>query len=94
MRLTGERQTDLAAGIRISQTRISRKQSGAATWTLDDLDWLSAHYGIPVPDLVAGVDRAIHARPPPRTTTRRRAAHHQPLTRRAVRLPGGRRVVD
>lgn len=63
MRLTGERQTDLAAGIRISQTRISRKQSGVATWTLDDLDRLSAHYGIPVPDLVAGVDRAIHCLP-------------------------------
>ena len=61
MRLTGERQTDLAAGIRISQTRISRKQSGAATWTLDDLDRLSAHYGIP--DLVAGDDRAIQCPP-------------------------------
>ncbi|MFJ9310755.1 acyltransferase [Streptomyces cyaneofuscatus] len=55
MRLTGERQTDLAAVIRISQTPISRKQSGAATWTLDNLDRLSAHYGIPVPDLVAGI---------------------------------------
>ncbi|MEV7296867.1 helix-turn-helix transcriptional regulator [Streptomyces microflavus] len=90
MRLTGERQTDLAAGIRISQTRISRKQSGAATWTLDDLDRLSAHYGIPVPDLVAGVDRAIQCLPAPR----RRPAHHQPLTLRAVRLSSGRRVVD
>ncbi|MER8197567.1 hypothetical protein ABTY00_26865 [Streptomyces microflavus] len=46
-----------------TETRISRKQSGAATWTLDDLDRLSAHYGIPVPDLVAGVDRAIHCLP-------------------------------
>ncbi|MFD3976536.1 hypothetical protein [Streptomyces cyaneofuscatus] len=50
------------------QTRISRKQSGAATWTLDYLNRLSAHYGIPVPDLVAGVDRSIQCLP-----TRRRA---------------------
>ncbi|WP_456340293.1 hypothetical protein [Streptomyces microflavus] len=54
------------------QTWISRKLSGAATWALDDLDRLSAHYGTPVPDLVAGVDRAIHC--PPAAAYHSRAA--------------------
>ncbi|MFE7614315.1 helix-turn-helix domain-containing protein [Streptomyces sp. NPDC057496] len=63
MRLTGERQADLAAGIGLSQTQISRKQSGTAVWSLADIDRLSAHYGIPVPDLLAGVDHAVHRLP-------------------------------
>ncbi|MGW2841863.1 helix-turn-helix domain-containing protein [Streptomyces sp. NPDC001493] len=63
MRLTGERQADLADGIGLSQTQISRKQAGTATWSLADVDRLSAHYGIPVPDLLAGVDRAVHCLP-------------------------------
>ncbi|MFJ2574999.1 helix-turn-helix domain-containing protein [Streptomyces halstedii] len=68
MRLTGERQADLATGLGISQAQVSRKQSGTAGWSLPDVDRLSAHYGIPVPDLLAGVDRAAHCLP-----TRRRA---------------------
>ncbi|MFD9426893.1 MULTISPECIES: hypothetical protein [unclassified Streptomyces] len=46
-----------------SQSQISRKQSGSAAWSLDDIDPLSVCYGIPVPDLVSGVDRAIHCLP-------------------------------
>ncbi|MEW1583730.1 helix-turn-helix domain-containing protein [Streptomyces microflavus] len=82
MHLTGERQADLAAGLGLSQTQISRKQAGTATWTLADVDNLSAHYGIPVGDLLVGVDRAIHClrRPTPRPDARRRPAHHPPLT--------------
>ncbi|MFE9853387.1 hypothetical protein ACFYPN_31995 [Streptomyces sp. NPDC005576] len=53
----------LTSGIALSQTQISRKQSGAASWSLADIDRLSAHYGIPVPDLLAGVDRAVHCLP-------------------------------
>ncbi|MFF7365447.1 helix-turn-helix domain-containing protein [Streptomyces sp. NPDC008125] len=63
MRLTGERQADLAAGIGLGQTQISRKLAGSSAWSLNDVDRLSAHYGIPVPDLLAGVDRAVHCLP-------------------------------
>ncbi|WP_329043480.1 helix-turn-helix domain-containing protein (plasmid) [Streptomyces sp. NBC_00178] len=63
MRMTGERQADLARGLGLRQPQISRKQAGTAVWTLTDVDLLSAHYGIPVPDLLAGVDRAIHCLP-------------------------------
>ncbi|MYT77560.1 BetR domain-containing protein [Streptomyces sp. MnatMP-M77] len=61
MHLTGERQAYLAQGLGLSQT--SRKQAGTATWTLADVDKLSAHYGIPVGDLLVGVDRAIRCLP-------------------------------
>ncbi|WP_406290677.1 acyltransferase [Streptomyces sp. NBC_00209] len=63
MRLTGERQTDLAAGLLLDQAQVSRKQSGTVSWSLADVDRLSAHYGIPVCDLRAGVDRAVHCLP-------------------------------
>ncbi|MEU4180988.1 helix-turn-helix transcriptional regulator [Streptomyces sp. NPDC026589] len=63
MHLTGERQADLAEGLGLGQTQISRKQSGTAAWSLTDVDKLSAHYGIPVIDLLAGVDRAAHCLP-------------------------------
>ncbi|MEW1700617.1 MULTISPECIES: helix-turn-helix transcriptional regulator [unclassified Streptomyces] len=70
MYATGERQADLAAGLRITQGQVSRKQGGTALWSLDDLDRLSAHYGIPVPDLVCGADHAVRHLP-----AARRAAH-------------------
>ncbi|MFH9138809.1 acyltransferase [Streptomyces sp. NPDC017524] len=60
MHLTGERQADLAEGLGLGQTQISRKQSGTPAWSLADVDKLSAHRGIPVIDLLAGVDRAAH----------------------------------
>lgn len=63
MRLTGEHQADLAAGLGLNQTQISRRQAGTATWTLANVDKLSAHYGIPVGDLLVGVDRAVHCPP-------------------------------
>ncbi|WP_308286071.1 helix-turn-helix domain-containing protein, partial [Streptomyces drozdowiczii] len=63
MRLTGERQADLADGLRLNQAQVSRKQGGSASWSLDDIDRLSAHYGIPVCDLLAGVDRAVRCLP-------------------------------
>ncbi|MEU7153856.1 helix-turn-helix domain-containing protein [Streptomyces sp. NPDC045456] len=66
MRATGENQTLLAKGLRITQGAVSRKQRGGAAWSLADIDRLSAHYGIPVPDLLCGpshaVDRLPHAR--------------------------------
>lgn len=63
MHLTGERQADLAAGLGLNQTQISRKQAGTASWSLADVDKLSAHYGIPVGDLLVGVDRAAQCLP-------------------------------
>ncbi|MCZ7430134.1 helix-turn-helix domain-containing protein [Streptomyces sp. WMMC1477] len=56
---TGETQRDLAAGIGRGQSEVSRRQSGAVAWTLEDLDALAAHYGIAVPDLLCGADHAV-----------------------------------
>ncbi|MZE55025.1 helix-turn-helix domain-containing protein [Streptomyces sp. SID5770] len=67
---TGERQGDLADGLGITQGQVSRKQTGSALWSLDDLDRLAAHYGIPVPDLLCGADHAVSRLP-----ATRRAAH-------------------
>ena len=66
MHRTGESQGDLAAGLRLSQSQVSRKQAARSDWTLDDLDKLSAHYGIPPVDLIAGPTRACDALPPAR----------------------------
>ncbi|MEU3423611.1 helix-turn-helix transcriptional regulator [Streptomyces murinus] len=63
---TGETQADLAQGLKLSQGQVSRKQSGGAkgsSWSLDDLDKLSAHYGIPVPELLRGADHAVRLLP-------------------------------
>jgi hypothetical protein len=69
MYATGEDQRTLGAGLRLSQAQVSRKQAGRSGWSLANLDRLSAHYGIPVPDLLCGVDHAISRLP-----TIRRAA--------------------
>lgn len=69
---TGETQADLAQGLRLSQGQVSRKQAGGAkssSWSLDDLDKLSTHYSIPVPELLRGSDHAVGLLP-----ARRRAA--------------------
>lgn len=66
MRACGETQTSLAAGLRLTQGQVSRKQSGRASWSLGDIDRLSAHYGIPVPDLLCGPTHAIEQLPPRR----------------------------
>ncbi|MFK0296897.1 acyltransferase [Streptomyces sp. NPDC090442] len=59
MRATGDNQTSLAVGLRITQGQVSRKQSGQAAWSLGDLDRLSAHYGVAVPDLLCGPTHAV-----------------------------------
>lgn|GEM_PF-5904855 len=66
MQRTGENQADLAEGLRLSQSQVSRKQAARSDWTLDDVDKLSAHYGIPVVDLLAGPTRACEQLPPTR----------------------------
>ncbi|MGW4851248.1 acyltransferase [Streptomyces sp. NPDC004288] len=58
MTRTGERQSDLAAGIGQAQTQVSRKQSGRAHWSLEDVDLLAAHYRLHPLDLLAGPTHA------------------------------------
>ncbi|WP_052391613.1 helix-turn-helix domain-containing protein [Streptomyces sp. NRRL B-24484] len=68
MRATGEQQRDLAAGLGLSQSQVSRKQSGMSSWSLDDLDRLAAHYGVPVLDLLSGPTEAVRRLPAARLT--------------------------
>ncbi|MFF3847934.1 helix-turn-helix transcriptional regulator [Streptomyces sp. NPDC002328] len=69
MQITGESQADLAAALGVSQTQISRRQSGSAAWSLNDCEALAAHYEIDVLDLLAGPTRACDALPPQRRRT-------------------------
>ena len=66
---SGETVTALAGVLGISQSAVSKKQSGASAWSFDDLDKVSAHYNIPVPDLLRGPTFAVKQLP-----TDRRAA--------------------
>ncbi|MFB6900590.1 helix-turn-helix domain-containing protein [Streptomyces hydrogenans] len=59
MTRTGERQAVVAAALGLSQAQVSRKQSGAAHWSLEDVDGLAAHYRISVLDLLAGPTHAV-----------------------------------
>ncbi|MCX5554872.1 helix-turn-helix transcriptional regulator [Streptomyces sp. NBC_00038] len=61
MQITGESQADLAAALGVSQTQISRRQSGTAAWSLNDCEALAAHYGMDVLVLLAGPTRACEA---------------------------------
>ncbi|MCA1217252.1 helix-turn-helix domain-containing protein [Streptomyces sp. 8L] len=58
MAQSGERQTDLAAGIGQTQAQVSRKLKGQRSWSLDDVDLLAAHYGMLPLDLLAGPTHA------------------------------------
>ncbi|MGW7545655.1 helix-turn-helix transcriptional regulator [Streptomyces sp. NPDC054770] len=69
MQITGESQADLAAALGVSQTQISRRQSGSAAWSLNDCEALAAHYGIDALDLLAGPTRACDTLPPHRRRT-------------------------
>ncbi|MFE9680641.1 helix-turn-helix domain-containing protein [Streptomyces sp. NPDC006285] len=70
---TGESQADLAAALGVSQTQVSRRQSGEAAWSLAACDEVAAHYGIGALDLLAGPTRATESLP----ADRRRAAGRQ-----------------
>ncbi|MGX9890531.1 helix-turn-helix domain-containing protein [Streptomyces sp. NPDC002276] len=82
----GESQAGLAAVLGVSQAQVSRRQSGAAAWSLADCDTVAAHYGIDVLELLAGPTRAVESlsvhrrRPPGRTPAR---------ARRTVAVRGG-----
>lgn len=60
---TGESQVDLAAALGVSQAQVSRRQSGAAAWSLTDCDIVAAHYGIDVLELLAGPTQAMESLP-------------------------------
>lgn len=82
MSATGETQAELAAGLRLSQGQISRKQGGRCEWSLSDLDKVAGHYGVAVWDLVAGPDVALSKLP----ASRRRESVMRP-----VHIPEGGR---
>ncbi|MEV5959717.1 helix-turn-helix transcriptional regulator [Streptomyces sp. NPDC051987] len=69
MQIAGESQADLAVALGVSQTQISRRQSGSAAWSLNDCEALAAHYGIDALDLLAGPTRACDALSPHRRRT-------------------------
>jgi transcriptional regulator with XRE-family HTH domain len=60
---TGEVQADLARVLGVTQAQVSRRQSGAAAWSLADCEAVAAHYGIDVLDLFAGPTRACDGLP-------------------------------
>ncbi|MFE2296704.1 helix-turn-helix domain-containing protein [Streptomyces sp. NPDC059445] len=81
----GESQTDLAAALGVSQAQVSRRQSGAASWSLADCEAVAAHYGIDVLELLAGPTRATEALP----VGRRRVPRRHTDARTAVAREGG-----
>ena len=58
---TGESQAQLAAGVDLTQDKVSRRQSGAQAWTLDEVDALARHWGLAPLDLLAGPTHAAQA---------------------------------
>ncbi|WP_329448921.1 acyltransferase (plasmid) [Streptomyces sp. NBC_01426] len=56
---TGEQQADVAAALGLTQSQISRRQRGLASWSLADCDRLAAHWGMSVLDLLAGPTHAL-----------------------------------
>ncbi|MFD9793411.1 helix-turn-helix domain-containing protein [Streptomyces sp. NPDC059070] len=63
MQATGQSQRDLAAVLGLTQTQVSRRQSGSTAWSLRDCDALAEHFGIAPLDLLAGPTRACEALP-------------------------------
>jgi transcriptional regulator with XRE-family HTH domain len=77
MHATGEPQVRLAEVLGVTQAQVSRRQSGAAAWSLEDCDVLAAHYGIDVLDLLAGPTRACEMLPDARRAVRERRAANE-----------------
>lgn len=55
---TGESQRELAAALNLTQDKVSRRQSGAQPWSLDEADALARHWGMRPLDLLAGPTHA------------------------------------
>ncbi|MER5785544.1 helix-turn-helix domain-containing protein [Streptomyces mobaraensis] len=73
MQATGDSQRKIAAVLGLTQTQVSRRQSGATSWSLRDVDVLAEYYGITALDLLAGPTRACETLP----AARRRGANAQ-----------------
>ncbi|MET8545768.1 acyltransferase [Kitasatospora sp. NPDC004799] len=55
---TGESQRELAAALGLTQDKVSRRQSGAQPWSLDEVDALAGHWGMGPLDLLSGPTHA------------------------------------
>jgi transcriptional regulator with XRE-family HTH domain len=69
MQATGDSQRRVAEVLGLTQTQISRRQSGAASWQLADVDTLAVHYGVRPLDLLDGPTKACEALPADRLRT-------------------------
>ncbi|MEU3564182.1 helix-turn-helix transcriptional regulator [Kitasatospora sp. NPDC006786] len=58
---TGESQRDLAAAVGLTQDKVSRRQSGAQSWSLDEVDVLAGHWGMGPLDLLSGPTHAAQS---------------------------------
>ncbi|MEV7929071.1 helix-turn-helix transcriptional regulator [Kitasatospora sp. NPDC088779] len=58
---TGESQRELATALDLTQDKISRRQSGAQPWSLDEVDALARHWGMGPLDLLAGPTHAAQS---------------------------------
>ncbi len=63
MQATGESQRSVAEALGLTQTQVSRRQSGVTSWTLRDVDTLAGHYGVAALDLLSGPTKACEALP-------------------------------
>ncbi len=63
MQVTRESQRTVAGVQGLTQTHETRRQSGAVSWSLRDVDVLAEHYGIGALDLLAGPTRACEVLP-------------------------------
>lgn len=52
MTLRNERQSDVALALELPRVSVVNRLAGRTRWTSDDLDRLSAHFGVPVSVLV------------------------------------------
>ncbi|MFJ1936721.1 acyltransferase [Kitasatospora sp. NPDC088160] len=58
---TGESQRELATALDLTQDKVSRRQSGAQPWSLDEVDALARHWGMGPLDLLAGPTHAAQS---------------------------------
>jgi transcriptional regulator with XRE-family HTH domain len=72
MQATGDSQRTVAQVLGLTQTQVSRRQSGAASWQLADIDALAIHYGIGPLDLLSGPTKACELLPAARRRTTRK----------------------
>ncbi|MFD5559128.1 helix-turn-helix domain-containing protein [Kitasatospora griseola] len=75
---TGESQRELATALGLTQDKVSRRQSGAQSWSLDEVDALARHWGMRPLDLLAGPTHAAQLLAWPPGTAAPHPDHPQP----------------